>query len=189
MSRNQEIQFDGFELEHLTKAMDKNLETRQQYLTFSFATTVTLLGVFVSFEKLSSLFWFPLLVYVIIIPFQARITYSRIIHANMEAYIKVYYKEQLPYYHNRILDFEMLEQDDFIGRYVISRLANFELTILSLALTICMVRLTPISLGTIIIYILLDLIVFRLALYSYNYGEIEKKYEIKYDEKKNWNGN
>ena len=83
------------EFEILNKRMEDDATERHTYLMFVYTTTIaTLAALFASqiLEKFPLLCMMPLM---IIVPFQARISYSRLTHAKIEAYVYVFYLPRL----------------------------------------------------------------------------------------------
>lgn len=100
--------------------MNRNLDTRNSYLTFCFSSFVPLLGVILT-DKVDDIFWLYLLPFFIIIPYSARIVYSRMLHAKMEAYLSVFFPNSFGY-------INLLPQElSGIGGKIIKILCNYEL--------------------------------------------------------------
>lgn len=76
------------ELDRLNSRMDKNHEIRNELLRFSFTSVIATLGAALAIKDISVpllfLFLFP---FVIMIPFQARISYYRMEEAHIQTYI------------------------------------------------------------------------------------------------------
>lgn len=110
----------------LLRRMEKNLEMRHTYLMFAFTTTMAALAVlFVSGLSPNIKPWICIIPFSVIIPFQARISYSRLTHAKIEAYIVLYYPEQFPF-----LKREFNELTGIPGR-IIAVIVNYELSLLA----------------------------------------------------------
>ena len=79
------------ELDRLNSRMDQNHEIRNDLLKFSFTSVIASLGGALAIESitvpLTFLFLFP---FVIMIPFQARISYYRMEEAHIKTYIRIW---------------------------------------------------------------------------------------------------
>lgn len=184
---------EQFEMELIDKKMNQNLETRHNYLTFAYTSSVALLAALFSIEQLQPHYLISLLPFVAIIPFQARISYSRLSHAKMEAYVKVFHGDKMKFYNNSIDELRSYNEPakKAIGEFI-AALSNFELTILSVAITICFFILRKECMDVLgLAPIALSLIVAGLSIYSYNYkgflDEFEAQYgKIKEAEEREW---
>lgn len=169
------------ELSVVIARMDKNLEMRHTYLMFAYTTSAVLLAALFAIESFESLYWLCMLPYAVIIPFQARISYSRISHSRMEAYVKIFYKEDFKFY-NRYVD-----ELQGVGGKIIAILSNYELTLLSIEINICFYALKFRVNGAIdfrlvssYLPIAMTLIVAGLAKYTRNYAKFVSKFEAEY---------
>lgn len=157
--------------------MDKNLETRQSYLNFAFTTSITILAAFLVFSSKGTAVWLILFPFCVIIPFQARISYYRIIMAKYEAYMKVFHCKEIQLYH-----FKVDELRGLTGIFI-SLIANYELTILSLSIDACyfaITKPTDIISTKVLFPVCLTFIVAFLATYTYSYLRFEKRFENEY---------
>ncbi len=80
------------EFDILNRRMEKNLEMRHTYLMFAFTTLVAAIAALFMTNFVGITSWVCIVPFAIIIPFQARISYSRLTHAKMEAYMRVFYQ-------------------------------------------------------------------------------------------------
>lgn len=71
------------------KTLERNVSTRTSLLTFSFTTVLAILGIALS-DNGGNINPFAYLVpYLLIIPFEGRIAYYRLIHARISAYLEM----------------------------------------------------------------------------------------------------
>lgn len=174
------------EFDILNRRMEKNLEMRHTYLMFDFTTSIAAIAalfVVASTDILintNMLAWICIVPFAVIIPFQARISYSRLSHARMEAYIIVFYKGQFEF-----MDKSLNELFGIMGK-IIAIISNYELTLLSIVIDIIFILINYyavdfrfLSLENIIIFVA-TLIVFSLATYSYSYGKFVDYFKNKY---------
>lgn len=157
----------------IIEKMNKNIEMRYTYLMFAFTTTVALLAAVFTLKSLSDLYWISLFPFAIIIPFQARISYSRLSYAKMEAYINIFYPDVIKYY--------LISHDELTGTIgkLISIIVNYELTILSIIVAICYYSLQGDECHIVmyIIPLLLVFVVAMLAEYSRRYAVFRNRSE------------
>ncbi len=168
-----------FELEAIDRKMDANLSTRHTYLSFAFTTTIATLAAVFALSMKIRIDWLILTPFVVIIPFQTRITYARLTHAKYEAYVKVVYKNEIQLYH-----YPVYELFGFMGK-IIAIISNFELTFLAIAIDICYFGINKPSIllsVNVILPIFLTLFVALLALYSYDYMKFEKRFEKEFQD-------
>lgn len=166
------------EFDILNRRMEKNLEMRHTYLMFAFTTSIAAIAALfiANFANITS--WICIVPFAVIIPFQARISYSRLSHAKMEAYIKSYYADKF-----RFLENPINELSGIMGR-VIAVISNYELTLLALIIDLlyllnkkCILDSAGIiSIDSIAIFIV-TIIVFALATYTFPYAKFVEKYE------------
>ena len=176
------------EFDILNRRMEKNLEMRHTYLMFAFTTSIAAIAaLFVvgftdifTYTNISA--WICIVPFAVIIPFQARISYSRLSHAKMEAYMVVFYEGKFVF-----LEKSFDELYGIMGK-IIAVIANYELTLLSIVIDILFVLIKVYISNTsfwgmdnIIIFIA-TLIVFSLATYSRPYGKFLHKFIINYRE-------
>lgn len=174
------------EFDILNRRMEKNLEMRHTYLMFAFTTSIAAIAalfVVASTDILintNMLAWICIVPFAVIIPFQARISYSRLSQARMEAYIIVFYKGQFEF-----MDKSLNELFGIMGK-IIAIISNYELTLLSIVIDIIFILINYyavdfrfLSLENIIIFVA-TLIVFSLATYSYPYGKFVDYFKNKY---------
>lgn len=179
------------EFDILNRRMEKNLEMRHTYLMFAFTTAIAALAasIVVGFKvdyadpKIAS--WICVIPYCVIIPFQARVSYSRLTHAKMEAYMIVFYRGKF-----KFIETKLNELSGAMGRFI-AIIANYELTLLSIGISFLfiLIKYYMINLKTFgmddIIIIGATLIVFALATYTYPYMKFLNKYISRYDVLKN----
>lgn len=165
------------EFDIVNKRMEKNLEMRHTYLMFAFTTAIAAIAAFfiIGFSNITA--WFCIVPFAVIIPFQARISYSRLSHAKMEAYVMVFYPGKF-----KFIEIELNELRGVPGK-IIAIIANYELTLLSVVLDILFIIIKKeimngnILLGLdFLIMIISTAIVFGLATYTFSYGKFWKKY-------------
>ena len=169
-----------FELNALENRMSQNLEMRHTYLMFSFTTTAALIAAVFAFDASRDAYYLCLVPFSVIIPFQARVSYSRLSHARMEAYIKVFYSSEYPYFSR-----PFNELYGIMGKFI-ELLVNYELTILSVTISICYFVFadsgTGISLTTVAVPLILTLMVAITATYTKNYQYFVDRFEKEYKE-------
>lgn len=169
------------EFDILIRRMEKNLEMRHTYLMFAFTTTVAAIAVLFAVDSDKVGYWVCMIPFAVIIPFQARISYSRLTHAKMEAYSAIYYPDNFKFLH-----MDMNELQGIMGK-IITIIANFELTFLSLAVDFLFVSMKIRDKGATSlldldcwIMVIMTLVVFSLAIYTYDYCKFEQKFEVAY---------
>lgn len=177
------------EFDILNRRMEKNLEMRHTYLMFAFTTAIaTIAALFVVgftdiFTDTNISAWICVTPFAVIIPFQARISYSRLSYAKMEAYMVVFYEGKF-----KFIEKPLDELVGIIGGFI-AIIANYELTLLSIVIDILFVLIKYnildsnfVGIEDIIIF-MSTLIVFGLATYSRPYGKFLNKFISKYREK------
>lgn len=174
---NQEYEF--------CKAMqERSTDTRTSLLTFSFTTVLAILGLALT----ANIYVNPityLVPYCLIIPFQARISYYRLIHARVSAYMEEFCPEDVKF---SILAVEVPEkQTGFFA--VIARLVNYEMFILSCATAALfyfkysfptLQNFSGKDWIMLSLPVALSALVFAIITYAYNYGEWKKRYRAEW---------
>lgn len=123
------------EYEHLQNMLNYNLSTRNNLLTFSFTTVLTILGLAIGIEDATFnnvsviLYIVPLC---ILIPFTARIVYYRILYAHIESFLMSYAPEKMQFRINS----QKVPEENIKHYKIIAFLNNFETSILAV---ICMI--------------------------------------------------
>lgn len=165
------------EFDIINRRMEKNLEMRHTYLMFAFTTAIAAIAAFfvIGFSNITA--WFCIVPFAVIIPFQARISYSRLSHAKMEAYLMVFYPGKF-----KFIEMELNELIGVPGK-IIAIIANYELTLLSIVLDILFVIIKKklINGNTLfgldfLVMIILTAIVCGLATYTFSYGKFWSRY-------------
>lgn len=168
----------------LIRRMEKNLEMRHTYLMFAFTTAIAAIAALfvVDFASISP--WICIVPFAVIIPFQARISYSRLSHAKMEAYMLVCYPGKFSFSEK-----SLNELSGIIGK-IIAIISNYELTLLSIVIDILFILVKKyvlstecwLSVDTVTIGVA-TFIVFGLATYTFPYSKFMEKYKGIYKEK------
>lgn len=129
----EELRPDKEELSQINARLDLNHSIRNDLLKFSFTTVIASLGAALALENISAplsfLFLFP---FVVMIPFQARISYYRLEEAHLYTYISKFCQEN-DRYHKICTEgyYENVGIGDFSYK-VIAWLINHELVCLSI---------------------------------------------------------
>lgn len=167
------------------KIQERSTETRTNLLTFSFTTVLAILGLaLTSNEDVHSITY--LVPFCLIIPFQARISYYRLIHARVSAYIEIVSPKDAGF---TIIGEKVQEkQTRFFA--IIAALVNYEMFILSCA-TMCLFyskhsfpKLQDFSILDYLMFLLpivLSILVFAIITYAYNYSKWKDIYRIKWE--------
>lgn len=172
------------EFDILIRRMEKNLEMRHTYLMFAFTTSIAAIAALfvVGFPNTYLSTWICIVPFAIIIPFQARISYSRLTHAKMEAYLLVFYEGKFGF-----IEKSLDELFGNMGKFI-AIISNHELTLLSVVIDVIYILIKYdisdsdfLSIDSIIVF-LATLIVFALAMYSCPYGKFLNKFVNKYRE-------
>lgn len=79
------------EFDILNRRMEKNLEMRHTYLMFAFTTAFVSIAALLATNIADISSWIFAVPFSVIIPFQARASYSRLSHTKMEAYVAVFF--------------------------------------------------------------------------------------------------
>lgn len=171
------------EFDILINKMDKNLEMRHTYLMFAFTTSMAALAILFVLDFATAIMsWGCLIPFSVIIPFQARISYSRLTHAKMEAYVVTFYEKKIPYLKIQ------LDELSGIGGKLITIIANYELTLLAIVIDIIYALINRYILsGTTLInfnsfFMLIGTcITFVLATYTFRYNNFLELYCERYE--------
>lgn len=120
------------EYNSLQKELERNVASRTTLLTFSFTTVLAILGIALSSKLVNVYPVIYLVPYFLIIPFEGRIAYYRLIHARISAYLEMVTPE------DRSLDITGVgvpeKQTWFFN--IIAVLNNYEMLLLSFATAI-----------------------------------------------------
>lgn len=163
------------------RTLERNVSTRTSLLTFAFTTVLAILGIAISNsgENVNPLVY--LIPYLLIIPFEGRISYYRLIHARISAYLELAVPkdttldiigERVPEKQSRFFD-------------VIAILNNYEMLFLSFATTAvfytkypfpCVNEFSNKDLFMFITPIILFAFVGLIGAYAFDYGKWKKKY-------------
>ena len=162
--------------------MEDDATERHTYLMFVYTTTIaTLAALFASqiLEKFPLLCMMPLM---IIVPFQARISYSRLTHAKIEAYVYVFYLPRFEFLEKQVKDLRGV-----IGK-LIAIAINYELSFLVILLDIFYLyfQKEEISIRLFlrmdwVVILLATIFVVFLATYTFSYSYFWKKYIKEYE--------
>lgn len=183
---------DKEEIKRLYERMNKNHEIRNQLIMFSFTSVIASLGAALAIDDINALFTFLFLFpLVILIPFQARISYYRLEEAHIITYIRTLSPENEKY---STLCRRGFKEDAGIGmcQYrIIAWLVNHELVCLSVLSAIVFwfkffssvkeITRWTLVLGLVPPVILLY-VLFQIANSTYNYGNMTTSYEKKLQE-------
>lgn len=174
------------EFDILNRRMEKNLEMRHTYLMFAFTTSIAaiaalfVVGFTDIFTDTDIPAWICIVPFAVIIPFQARISYSRLSHAKMEAYMAVFYEGKFVF-----MEKQLDELYGVMGKFI-AIISNYELTLLSIVIDILFVLIKYhisdsnfFGVDNIVIFVA-TVIVFGLATYSRPYAKFLEKFKIKY---------
>lgn len=169
------------EFDILNRRMEKNHEMRRTYLMFAFTTSIAAIAALFIVDFSNVVSWGCIVPFAIIIPFQARISYARLSHAKMEAYIYVFYPKKFKFLKRQVSDLR-----GKIGKFI-SIIVNYELFLLSVVIDLLYIIInSKIELCILvfklesIIIIIATLIVFSLATYSFPYVKFLEKYMNEY---------
>lgn len=179
------MEHEEHEFNILVRMMEKNLEMRHTYLMFAFTTSMAALAVLfiVDFAK-NIMPWICMIPFSVIIPFQARISYSRLTHAKMEAYVVSNYPKQFTF-----LKTELNELSGILGKFI-AIIVNYELTLLSFFIDILYITIQIYIIGSSnfvninsFVMLICTGIVFSLATYTFPYIKFVKKFITQYNDK------
>ena len=84
------MNISDIEYSKLVSRLDFHDTMRNNLLTFSFTAVLTILGIALQMELDAISAWIPLLPFLLIIPFTARISYYRLSSAHIGAFLRVY---------------------------------------------------------------------------------------------------
>ena len=166
----------------LIRRMEKNLEMRHTYLMFAFTTSMAALAVLFVVDFAPNIMpWICIIPFSVIIPFQARISYSRLTHAKIEAYIVLYYPKQFTFLKKEFNEFSGIPGTIIavISNYELSLLAFF-IDILYVIIKIYIIRAPNfININSFAMLICTG-VVFGLATYSFPYMKFMHKFVERY---------
>lgn len=175
------------EYEYWVKNLEHNVSTRTNLLTFAFTTVLAVLGLALSVDNDTINVIAFLVPYFLIIPFEGRIAYYRIIHARISAYLEVVIPA------DRSLDIIGVavpeKQSNFFN--IIVLLNNYEMFFLSCATALVFYSKYPVSLQAFqmkdyflcLIPLVLSAFVLLIVAYAFNYDRWKKKYKDKWKQK------
>lgn len=114
------------------RTLERNVSTRTSLLTFSFTTVLAILGIALSDKGENTPPILYLVPYLLIIPFEGRIAYYRLIHARISAYIEMVIPEDVSL---DIAGTQVSEKQTWFFN-IIAILNNYEMLFLSIATAI-----------------------------------------------------
>lgn len=166
--------------------LERSVSARTSLLTFSFATVLAILGIAISSdaEKVNPFLY--LVPYMLIILFEGRIAYYRLIHARISAYLELVIPEDR---HLDILGENVPEgQTGFFN--VIAILNNYEMVFLSVATAVVFYikYLFPAQDGLsaadgliLMLPVIASALVGIIVAYTYNYGKWKRQYRREWE--------
>lgn len=174
------------EFDILNRRMEKEVEERHVYLMFAFTTTIATIASLFLIDLSNIATWWCIVPFSVIIPFQARISYSRIVYAKMEAYIYVFYPQKFKFLKRQVKDLRGM-----IGKFI-AVIVNYELALLAISLDILYIILGKkeieikmlLDVDCIVIFIA-TIIVIALATYTFPYDYFWRKFIREYEEIRN----
>lgn len=177
------LKIEKCEINLLIEKLEKNSSTRRTEKTFTFTTVLTILGVALAANDFVAP-WFYLLPYFIIVPYSSHISYYRIIHARINAYLMVV----VPQYRSFNIIGDKVPEGKGVLFWIIGILNNYELFLLSIVSMILFYSNYCISLEkwgivnylTCAIPILLSGIVFIITWYGKRYRYWVDKFSIQW---------
>ncbi len=181
-----EVRITDNEYEKLIKRLEFFDTMRNNLLTFSFTSVLTVLGVALVMEMNSISAWICLIPFFLIIPFTARISYYRLATAHIDSFLKKF--------RNPDMEFESGTTivKEGICKYfkLIAWLVSHEMVLLSIA-TSCIFYLKYIfsihkwkfyNYVSLTVPIVLSVLVFIIADSTYNYKKLIDEFSIKWDQ-------
>lgn len=174
------------EYSYWQRELERNVSTRTSLLTFSFTAVLAILGIALSDKSSNVPPLAYLLPYLLIIPFEGRITYYRLIHARISAYMEMVIPE------DRSLDIagvEVPEKQTWFFN-IIALLNNCEMLFLSAATTLVFYCKYPFPWGEKFsnkecIMFLIPAIPFAFVIkiisYTYNYGKWKARFRREWE--------
>lgn len=173
------------EFDILNRRMEKNQEMRHTYLMFAFTTSIATIAALFIINMNACTTWGCIVPFSVIIPFQARISYSRLTHAKMEAYIRTYYKHQFEFLNRQVRDLRGV-----MGK-IIAIIVNFELSLLAIALDITYIVINGKKINLKIFHdiwfvgiIIATMVTIILAIYTFSYNYFLEKYMKEYEKQR-----
>lgn len=167
------------------KMQERNVSTRTSLLTFSFTTVLAILGIALAEnESINPMTY--LIPYCLIIPSQARISYYRLIHARIAAYMEIASPRDVKF--DVVGENVPEKQTKFFT--VIAILVNYEMFILSCTIAFIFYskfpfpklnRFTNIDCLMVLLPIILSALVFVIITYAYDYGKWKKRYRTEWE--------
>ena len=174
------------EYDYWQKILERDVSTRTSLLTFSFTTVLAILGIALSNngENVSPLIY--LVPYFLIIPFEGRIAYYRLIHARISAYLEMVVPEDTTLDTLGICVPE--KQTPFFD--IIAILNNYEMFLLSVAAAVVFYckypfpSLNEFSTVDYVIFaipIILSAFVALIVAYTFDYGKWKTRYRKEWE--------
>lgn len=167
------------EIDQLLIKLETNESTRRTEKTFTISAVLTILGL--AFARLQVVeVWFFLLPYVITVPYSAHITYYRIIHARVNAYLI----EFAPEYRTLNIVGQTVAEGEGVLFRIIEILNNYELYLLSVVSSSLFYLCYPMSIFEYMLRdwlicsvpLILSLLVFAITWYGTRYIYWSKKF-------------
>lgn len=175
------------EYSKLVRRIEFHDTMRNNLLTFSFTVVLTILGIALQMETDAINVWIPLLPFLVIIPFAARISYYRLSSAHIGAFLRVYASDKVK--------FELGAKDvnEGIGMGImytcISFMVNHEMVLLGLACCIVFYLKYIASVGeyqwwnyiALAVPIILEKVVYAIAHSTDNYSRMVKAFKEEWE--------
>ena len=185
-----EILVTETEYNKLIQRLDFYDSTRNNLLTFSFTSVLTVLGVALAMklDEISS--WICLIPFLLIIPFSARIAYYRLATAHITSFLKNFCKEKMQFE----IGTKVVKENQIILFNVIAWLVNHEMVLLSIATscifyfkyTLCISNWDFFHVVVLFIPIILSTLVYCITDSVYNYDKLIDKFNKKWDDYNNF---
>ena len=166
--------------------LERNVSSRTSLLTFSFTTVLAILGIALSSDAKNVSPFAYLIPYLLIIPFEGRIAYYRLIHARISAYMELIIPQ------DRCLDIWGKAVPEKQTRFfnIIAFLNNYEMLFLSVATAIIFYTKYPFptlkefsltDLFMLVIPIIASAFVGVIVAYTFNYNKWKKYYHCEWE--------
>lgn len=181
-----EIRITDKEYDKLIKRLEFFDTMRNNLLTFSFTSVLTVLGVALAIDMDSISAWICLIPFLLIIPFTARISYYRLASAHINSFLRKFGKLDMRFE----LGTNIVKEGICKHFKLIAWLINHEMVLLSIA-TSCTFYLTYISsISTwnfynyisLVIPVLLTALVFAIADSTYSYKKMMDDFSDKWEQ-------
>lgn len=162
---------------------------RNNLLTFSFTSVLTVLGVTLAIELDEFSVWICLIPFFLIIPFSARISYYRLASAHINSFLKKFRKEDMQF----SLGSQVVTEGICKHYTIIAWLVNHEMVLLSMATTcifyfryiLCVEIWTKWNCISLVVPIIFNIIVFVISDSTYSYKSMMNAFLLKWDEYEN----